>query len=411
MKKIWIINQYNMPPEYGHLNRHYNFGKYLKRFEYHPTVFVGSFLHNMDKQIITDNSIYKKYENCEYPYFFIKTCDYSKSKIKRVYAMFEFYRNLFKVVENMEKPDVVIGSSAHPLSALAAIRLARKYNCQSIVEIRDLWPESFVAYNIINKNNPILKILYVGEKWIYKQADKLIFTMEGGKDYIIERGWDKKSGGDIDITKVHHVNNGVDLEEFDYNAGNYVLEDVDLDNKNTFKVVYVGSIRLVNKLDKIIDVAKKLKNTNIQFLIWGKGDRLASLKDRIITENIKNIKFKGNVEKKFIPSIITRANLNIIIGENDPLFKYGLSPNKMFDYFASGKPTLITFKSNYSLITKFQSGIELNESDTKSISDGILYFKNLDEREYEEYCINSRKAAEKYNFATLAKEIIKIINN
>src|SRR6056297_1842776 len=120
--KIWLINQYNMPPEHGHLNRHYNFGKYLRRIGHEPTVFVGSFLHNTNVQIIDDNSLIKKYKNGTFPFYFIKTSNYSESRLKRLYAMYEFYRNLIKSVDSFDKPDAIIGSSAHPLAAIAAIK-------------------------------------------------------------------------------------------------------------------------------------------------------------------------------------------------------------------------------------------------------------------------------------------------
>ena len=70
MKKIWIINQYNMPPEYGHLNRHYNFGKFLKLLGHEPCVFVGSFLHNTNRQMICDSSIYNKYKTANIHIFY-----------------------------------------------------------------------------------------------------------------------------------------------------------------------------------------------------------------------------------------------------------------------------------------------------------------------------------------------------
>ncbi len=411
MTSIWIFNQYNMPPEYGHLNRHFNFGKYLNRMDYKPVVFVGSFLHNVNRQMIHENVPYKKYENCEYPYFFVKTCDYSKSKLKRVYAMFEFYRNIFRTTRHMDKPDIILGSTAHPLVAIAAIRLAKKYGCESIVEVRDLWPESFVAYNIIKKNNPILKLLYLGEKWIYKNADKLIFTMEGGRDYIIEKGWDKEQGGPIDINKVHHLNNGVDLEVYDHDKNHFVLDDEDLNDEESFKVIYTGSIRKVNKIDKVLDVAKVIRDKNIKFLLWGEGDQLESLKKRIINEGIDNVKFKGRIDKKKIPYITSKAQLNIVFGENMPLFRFGVSMNKMFDYFASGKPMLFTFKVKYSLIDKYSAGIELENSNAESIAQNILYIKNLKQSTYDNYCRNSRKAAVDYSFNNLTNSLLNIMNS
>lgn len=398
-----------MPPEYGHLNRHYNFGKYLKRAGYNPVVFVGSNLHNSNVQMIQDDSLYKIYEDCDYPYVFVKTCAYDRSRIKRVYAMFEFYRNICKVTKEFDRPDVILGSSAHPLAPMAAIKLAKKYHCKSVVEVRDLWPESFVAYKIIKKSNPLLKLLYAGEKWIYKKADSLVFTMKGAKDYIVNRGWDMESGGPIDLNKICYINNGVDLEVFDYNKEHIIIDDKDLLDKESFKVVYTGSIRLVNKMGILLDVAKILKKSGVKFLVWGDGDQLETLKARIADENIDNVCFKGRVDKKYVPYITTQCQLNIIFGENMPLFQYGGSMNKMFDYFASGKPTLLTFKVGYSLIDKYKAGAELSGSSTEKIAETILYFKNLNDMAYHEYCMNARRAAEDYSFKNLTASLIDVL--
>jgi glycosyltransferase involved in cell wall biosynthesis len=412
-KIIWIFHHYATPPTMTGLTRPYDFAKNLISEKYKCIIFSSSFLHYSGENIIKNNSCHCEINENNVPFVFVKTNPYKNSKLLRAKNMLDYYLNLIRITKTYAnlygKPDVIIGSSAHPLAAIAAIRLAKRYGCQSIVEIRDLWPESFVAYNIIKKNNPILKLLYAGEKWIYKKADKLIFTMEGGRDYIIENGWDKEHGGPIDINKVYHINNGVDLEVFDYNKERYVLEDEDLMDDGTFKVVYAGSIRLVNKVEKILDVAKYLSGQNIKFLIWGDGDQLEPLRKRVKNEQINNVCFKGRVDKKYIPYITSKAQLNIMLGENMPLFRYGGSMNKLFDYFASGKPILSTFKMGYSLINKYSAGIELNNSSTENIADSILSLKNLDKEVYLKYCRNARKAAEDYSFKNLTYFLIHII--
>jgi glycosyltransferase involved in cell wall biosynthesis len=410
--KIWLINQYNMPPEYGHLNRHFNFGKYLKRLGHEPTVFVGSFLHNTKIQMIDDNSVIRKYENADYPYYFIKTCDYSANKLRRIYAMYEFYKNLLKAVKSFDKPDAILGSSAHPLAAVAAIKLAKRFGCQSIVEVRDLWPESFVAYGIVTRKNPLLRLLYAGEKWIYKNADKLVFTMEGGKDYIIEQGWDTDQGGPIDIKKVHHINNGVDLEVFNYNKEYYQFQDEDLDNLNSFKVIYAGSIRLVNNVKSIVDAAfeiKKLGVDSIKFIIYGDGSDRAPL-ERYCNENgIDNIVFKGFINKKYIPYILSKSDLNIIHFEQNEIKKYGASLNKMFEYFSSGKPTISDCEFNYDLIKKYKSGIVIDGADAKSLANEIINIKNKNDDEYSDICNNALKVAKEYDFEQLSLKLMNTI--
>ena len=76
--------------------------------------------------------------------------------------------------------------------------------------------------------------------------------MEGAYDYIVEQGWENE----IPRSKVYHINNGVDLEQFDYNTEHFRVDDPDLDDPNTFKVVYTGSIRKANGLGILVDAAK-----------------------------------------------------------------------------------------------------------------------------------------------------------
>ncbi len=410
--KIWMINQYSMPPEYGHFNRHYNLAKYLKRLGHEPTVFVGSFLHNTDIQMIEDNSIIKRYEEVDFPYYFVKTLDYSSSKLKRIYAMYQFYKNVLKVAASFEKPDVIIGSSAHPLAAIAANKLGEKYGVMSIVEIRDLWPESFVAYGILKKWNPLLRLLYAGEKWIYQKADKIVCTMEGGRDYIAEKGWDKQNGGSIDLNKVHHLNNGVDLEVFNHNRVNYTLADADLNNEKLFKVIYTGSLRTVNNVMQIVKTAEAMLNMGIgdvKFIIYGEGDEKTKLQKYCLDNKVSNIIFKGHIDKKYIPSVLSKSDLNIFHFKQSTLKKYGAGLNKMFDYFASGKPTLSDCEFNYDLIKKYHAGIVCDSASPEELALAIKKVKEVGDDEYKAYCKNALLAAQEYDFKKLSQKLIKII--
>jgi glycosyltransferase involved in cell wall biosynthesis len=238
--------------------------------------------------------------------------------------------------------------------------------------------------------------------------------MEGGKDYIIEKGWDKASGGPIDLDKVHHINNGVDLEAFDYNKEHFQIDDADLKDNESFKVIYVGSIRLVNNLGLLLDTAKILKErgeSKIKFLIWGDGNELEALKQRVQQEGLTNVSFKGRVDKKYVPYITSCGQLNIVLGKSSPLYKYGGSLNKMFDYFASGKPTLFTFRLGYSLIEKYEVGMELDTNDPIKIADAIMHFSEMPESQHQKYSINARAAAADFDFKILSSKLIKLLES
>ncbi|HHY99467.1 MAG TPA: glycosyltransferase family 4 protein, partial [Tissierellia bacterium] len=291
-KNIWIMNHYAHGTFFSKGGRHYWFAKYLLKNNYSPTIFCANTRHN-NRSIVEIKKGKHEIKTTEgIPYVFVKTIPYKGNGVQRIMNMWLFYRNLFPVTRECAKiygkPDVILASSVHPLTLVAGIKIAKKFGVPCICEVRDLWPESLVAYDVLKKSNPLLKLLYAGEKWIYKNADKIIFTMEGGKDYIIEKGWDKQHGGLIDLNKVYHINNGVDLEIFDYNRDNYVLEDVDLNSEETFKVIYTGSIRKANNLEIIINTAEYLQKkhtNNIKFLLYGDGDERKILENKCKHEN------------------------------------------------------------------------------------------------------------------------------
>jgi glycosyltransferase involved in cell wall biosynthesis len=416
MKTIWIFNHYATNQYFDKSGRHYSLAKYLIREGYNVTIFAASSIHNNRYNLIYDKRRYIMKKSEGVTFVFIKTRDYRGNGRQRIFNILDYYFNLLKVTKFLYKgggPDIIIGSSAHLLACFAALKISKKIKCNNIVEIRDLWPESFVAYGLIKKNNPLLKLMYAFEKYIYVQADKIIFTMEGGKNYISEKGWDNYHGGPIKIEKVYHINNGVDLEYFDYNKNHYKLQDNDLDDKSYFKVIYTGSIRLTNNLDILVQAAKKAHNMQmkeVKFIIYGEGDQRERLQEECYKACLTNIIFKGPVPKKYIPYILSKSSVNLLDMYSSPLFKYGISPNKLFDYFASGKPLISGMLCDFDLIKKNTCGIVLKETSPDALINAIKYLISINSSEYEKLAIASRRTAEEYNYAILAKKLINIIN-
>jgi hypothetical protein ELI_2569 len=361
--------------------------------------------------MIQDRSAWKIGQKTPFRWVYVRTLNYAGSRLKQILSMFQFYRNGKKAAlaffNQGERPDIILGSSAHPLAAVLAIRLAKRFRCKSIAEVRDLWPESIVAYGIAGPHNPAVLALRRLEKWIYKKADALVFTMEGAYDYIVEQGWDK----DIPRSKVHYINNGVDLEQFDYNTEHFHVDDPDLDDPNTFKVVYTGSIRKVNNLGLLLDAAKCVNDPRVKFLIWGDGDEREALERRVRDEGLTNVVFKGRVEKKYIPSIVSRANLNFAHNSFTYLFNYGISFNKLFDYFAAGQPILCDFPCRYNPVIIYGAGMEVRDTRPQEIAAVIGQLAELPAEQRRLMGANARRAAEDYDFKRLTDKLMAVIES
>lgn len=404
---IWLINHYAVPPKYYPLARQTCFARELMSMGHDVTIFAASTVHNSDQNLITDGRPWREELVDGVHYVYIKCAGYQGSGLKRVYNICEFAWKLPGVCKKFPKPDAIVATSMPPTSCAVGVYLAKKYGSKAVAEIADLWPESIVAYEIAGPHNPAVIALRWLEKWIYKKADAVVFTMENAYAYIREQGWEKQ----IPESKVFYVNNGVDLPLFEANRENFRVDDPDLANESLFKVVYTGSIRKVNNLGLLLDAAKLVKNPKIRFLIWGDGDELPALRQRVKEEEIENVVFKGRVEKSYIPGIVSRADLNIAHNTPSPLFRYGISFNKLFDYLAAGKPVLSDFPCGHNPAVIRGASVEISEPTAENIARGIERFVSMDEREYQRYSDNAAAAAREYSFEELTKKLVAIIDS
>lgn len=409
---IWILNHYAVPQQYYYLARTYNFAKQLMARGHSVTIFAASSVHNSDLNLIEGPEKYREMEEDGIPYVLFRARQYQGSGKDRVInhmqCAWDMLRRCPSFIEKHGKPDIIFASAGQSLTLVAGIKLAKKLGVPCVCEVTDLWPESFVAFGIVSAANPILKLLYRGERWIYKKADALIFSMEGGRDYILEKGWDKAHGGPVDISKVWHINNGVDLENFDFDCEHSTLTDDDLEREDTFKVVYCGSIRKANNLGLLLDIAKRLNDDSVQFLIWGSGDESEALEHRIAVEDIKNVHLKGRVPKHYIPYINNKADLTVLNYEMNDIWRYGGSQNKIFEYFASGTPVMTNIRMGYDLIDRYDCGFHVDYSDIDSVASLLSRLKSMPREEYGRYCANARKAAEEYDFKRLTDKLCQV---
>lgn len=404
--RIWLINHYAVPPRYYPLARQNYFAKYLMRAGHEVTIFAASTVHNSDLNLIEDDTPYREDVVDGVHYVLIRCKSYHGNGVSRILNMLEFARKLPGVCNKYPRPDAIVATSMPPMSCAAGIKLARKYGCRGIAEIADLWPESIVAYGIAGLRNPAVLYLRRLEKWIYKKADAVVFTMEGAYDYILEQGWERE----IPRSKVHYINNGVDLEQFRYNREHFTVDDPDLTDPDTFKVIYTGSIRKVNNLGLLLDAAKELRDPRVRFLIWGDGDEREALQQRVAEENISNVVFKGRVEKKYVPYITSCADLNIAHNTPSSLFRFGISFNKLFDYLAAGKPVLSDFPCPYNPAVLLHASLCVDDPTAQNIAQAVTQVAAMEREQYNELCSNAEKAAVEYDFRNLTDKLLQVIN-
>ena len=168
MRRFWIFNHYATTPLTGPLLRHFYFAEYLKEKGIETTVFAANELHQTGGCVDTHGKPYLRTEEEGVPFVFVKTSKYQGNGLSRVKNMISFFTGLMKIsrkyAKEYGKPDVIMGSSAHPLTSIAGILIARRFHVPAIVEVRDLWPEAIFSVGKVKMNSLPGRLLSAGEK-------------------------------------------------------------------------------------------------------------------------------------------------------------------------------------------------------------------------------------------------------
>lgn len=402
---VWIINKDVAPvTEYATHIRSTREAAFLQAKGYEVYIICGNRVHNTSI-VHSVRGCYSIEKHDGVKYVFVKTTAYGHSFIKRAWSYFLFSLSVFRL-KGLPKPGIIIHDTKTPFDMAISI-FAKKLNAKYIVDVEDLWPRCFEFMGYFGHNNPVLKILYGLEKKLYSKADHVVFTMEGCSDYIKAQGWNLEQGGAIDLSKIHYVNNGIVLKEFDENAVKFRVEDPDLEDASSFKIVYLGSIREANNLGQLISAAKYLSSyPKIKILIYGDGPERQMLENRCKNEGIENVVFKQKwIDLKYVPYVLRHADLNVL-NYSIGWAHYGGSMNKMFMSFASGKPIVCNAGLSYSEIKRHNLGIDDCLDTPQKYSEAIIKIYQMAPVDYHEMCLRTRNVASSYDVPYLMQKFV-----
>ena len=409
MKNIWLVNKYAMPPQYESRLRTIKFAHYLQEMGYKVTVFGSSVMHNMDLDLIEDNSKYIERQYDDLHFVHIKSSQYKKTAgLSRIWSEIQFHYRLVKLAKHFEKPDVVVATT-FPLISNPVLKYCHKHGIKYITEVLDWWPDDFVDFGLVSANNPVMKYLFKIAKNNYVQSDASVFSPEGCYKYFEDKGWDNGHGGPVDLSRVFYINNGVDLNDFNNWKNQFTIDDPDLSSSKK-RIIYLGSIRYANNVEQLVKAAEILREReDVEFLIYGDGDDREPLIKYCNEHNLNNVIFKDKwIDPKYVPFVLSQSYLSVL-NYTASFGKYGISSSKMFQYMASGKPIICNVNIMYSPIEKYSIGVSRDMESAKDYADAISSILNLSDEEYQSMCERALTAAKEFDYPYLTKKMAEVI--
>ena len=234
-----------------------------------------------------------------------------------------------------------------------------------VFEVRDLWPELPKEMGII-RNPFVLGVLSFLEWLSYRKADACIGLSPG-----IVAGIRRRSKPDLPIALIP---NGCDLDIFrPRNRNSLLLDGLE---PTDLVALFTGAHGIANGLNAVLDAALHLKEMgrdDIKFVFIGDGKLKPALRKRVMRENLSNCLFLNPIPKNELSVIAGAVDVGLMILANVPAFYYGTSPNKFFDYLASGLPVINNYPGWLAeMITAYDCGIAVSPDDPRAFADALI---------------------------------------
>ena len=330
--KILLLNQvFVSPGEPGH-TRHYELAQALRQ-KGHGMVIIASNL-NYQTGIPIDPGKKATFEQDLGGLKIIRMPIYSaihQSYFSRVRSFLSFMARSSRVAMGVKGIDLVMGTTPPLFQALSAWWVAFWRRKPFILEVRDLWPDFAIDMGVI-KNPVLIWTARVLEKFLYRRATKILVNSPAYSAIIEKKGIAKE--------KIEYIPYGTDTEFFSPKAdGSKVRKELGIGKE--FLVVYTGALGEANDIDTVLKAASLLANEkDIKIVLFGDGKLRKELEAKSRKMKLKNLVFAGAKPKKEMPNVVAAADVCLAILQDIPMFRTTY-PNKVFDYMAAGKSTIL----------------------------------------------------------------------
>jgi len=407
MPRLWLINQFaNTPHLPGH-TRQYEVAAGLVQAGWQVEVFASDFnLTQRRYRRLKGWRLWAAEQPAGIRWTWLWASPYRRNDGWRQLNMLSFCAHLvLKLVPRGlwgrlrgTAPDVVLASSPQLPAAWTCLWIARVLGCPFVVEIRDLWPQVLIDQGGKRPDNPMLRLLAVMERQVYAGAQTVVVLAEGAQAYVQQRG----------ARRTAWLPNGPDLEKF---AAQPLPPD-----DTVFAVLYAGAHGEANALEHVIEAARLLEQRHpgrFCIALVGDGPEKAALMRQ--ASGLVNVVFEPPIPKQQMPVRMAAADAVLLSLKDVPLFRYGVSPNKLYDAYALGRPVITTVPGSIQAeVEHHRLGVTAPPGDPQALAAAVAALAALPPGEREAMGRRGRALAERIygrqrviaGFDTLLRQVI-----
>lgn len=404
---ILYINHYAGSIYHGMEYRPYYLAREWVKMGHTVTMVAGNISHIRQKNIMIPEGQTHVEENIDgIRYIWCKTTPYQTNGAKRLINIMSFLRqvwNLRDYISDGIKYDVVIASSTYPYDTLLAKEFAKRHQAKFVYEEHDLWPLTPMEVGGMSKWHPFIMTMQWAENYGYKHADKVVSLLPKADSYMREHGMAQD--------KFIYISNGVVVADWLNAKQELPVEHQELmhklKNEGKFIIGYAGGMGEANALQYLLQAAKQITSENIALVLIGDGPNRQNLIDYAKEHQLVNVHFLPAIGKLQIPAFLTACD-GLYIGWNKlPIYRFGICPNKLFDYMLARKPIIHSVSAGNDLVREANCGISVAAEDINGIVNAMQAITLLSKDECAQFGQNGYDyVIEHHDYKVLAARFI-----
>ncbi len=407
---VLLINHYAGSPDLGMEFRPYYLAREWVLRGHEVTIAAASFSHVRTRNPEVP-SAWKETWVDGIRYLWLSTPRYGGNDIRRVRNMATFVSRLFfhhgKIL-TLVRPDAVIASSTYPLDIFPARLMARRAGARLVFEVHDLWPLSPVELGGMSPRHPFILVMQGAEDFAYRAADRVVSMLPEARVHMESHGMARD--------KFVYIPNGVDLEEWRNHSVKIpeTHETVfsELRRQKGLIVGYAGAHGLANNLNTLLQAAEILRKEPFRFVLAGQGPEKEALRERARSAGLDRVVFLPPVPRKAVPDLLSRMDLLYIGLRPEPLFRFGISPNKLMDYMMAGKPVLSAIEAGNDPVGESGCGLTVPPGDAPALAGALKALGAMSPGAREKMGGKGRRyVTARHDYGVLAERFLRVLQD
>jgi len=355
--------------------RPYYLAKHWLRLGHDVTIVAATESHLRAKRVKSSGALTEEWID-GIRYVWLSTPPYKGNGVGRVINMLSFVaqglQHARKIVKK-DKVDHVIASSTYPLDILAARRIANISGAKLVFEVHDLWPLTPMELGGMKSSHPFIAAMQLAEDYAYRSADRVVSLLPNTLGHMVEHGMRPE--------KFVYVPNGVDFEAWNQSRATLPIEHEtalrSLRNGGQLIVGYAGSHGLSNALGTLLDAAASLRDRRIAFVLVGQGPEQTQLVDAAARRGLTNVTFLPPVPRAAIPQLLSQFDVGYLGWQRQPLYRFGISPNKLVDYMMAGLPVIHSVQAANDPVADASCGFSVPPEDPEALAEAVRRMSEL----------------------------------